>query len=279
MLLAVSCTNDLQQELPENGNNVVQELPTTGDNGATTDGTTTDGVTTDGTATDGAATDGAATTDGYPVDAGGAADGGEGAADGGGEAATDGGSEGAADGGGEAAAEGGEGATDGGEATAEGSGEGAAEGGDDTADGGGEATTTDGSGDGATASGGETAAGGEATTHVIQPGDTVGTIAQRYNVTIQDIVVANNLLNENSITAGETLQIVAGAAENAGGESAETAPQFDPNNHFIHVVSYGETLFIIGQRYGFTVEELAGYNGIANVNQIKFQQEIKIPIR
>jgi LysM repeat protein len=71
------------------------------------------------------------------------------------------------------------------------------------------------------------------------------------------------------------LQIVAGAADNA----PEVAPQFDPNNYFIHVVSYGETLFIIGQRYGFTVQELADYNAIVNVNQIKFNQEILIPIR
>ncbi len=306
MLLAVSCTNDLNQDLPEDGNGVIQDLPGAGGaatDGVVTDGATTDGATTDGAVvTDGAGTEGDTTTDGYPVtdegaaDAGGEASGGEatvdgGATDGSGETATDAGGEaGATDGSGEGAATDGSGegaveggaATDGsGDGTADGSGEGAATDGTGegaATDGSGEGAATDGSGEGATDGSGDAATSPEAITHVIQFGDTVGTIAQQYGVSIQDIVVANNLPNEHSITAGETLQIVAGAAD-AAGDSAETTPQFDPNNFFIHVVSYGETLFVIGQRYGYTVQELADYNGIVNVNQIKFNQEIKIPNR
>ncbi len=292
MLLAVGCTNDLDQELPDNSPGTVQDLPGAGEagtNGTATDGTTTDGViiddtTTDGTVVDGTATDGTVVdgtvtdetaTDGYPVTDEGTTDGGVVApVDGSGEAPppAEGGEAAPADGSGETApAEGGE------AAPADGSGEAApAEGG--------EAAPADGSGGAAPAEGGEAApvdsgTGVGAITHVIQPGQTVSTIAQQYGVTVEDIVAANNLVNVNSIVAGQSLQIVAGAASGGGEESAEAAPQFDPNNHFIHVISYGETLGIIAQRYGFTIAELADYNGITDVDNIQFNQEIKIPIR
>ena len=44
-------------------------------------------------------------------------------------------------------------------------------------------------------------------------------------------------------------------------------------------VSYGETLGSIALAYGFTIEELAAYNGIANANDIDVNQEIRIPNR
>lgn len=47
----------------------------------------------------------------------------------------------------------------------------------------------------------------------------------------------------------------------------------------IHVVAAGENLFRIGLRYGFTAQELATYNNIADVDRIYVGQEIKIPAK
>ena len=44
-----------------------------------------------------------------------------------------------------------------------------------------------------------------------------------------------------------------------------------------HVVQAGENLFRIGLQYGFTVDELAAYNNIANPNVLDVGQVIKIP--
>ena len=47
----------------------------------------------------------------------------------------------------------------------------------------------------------------------------------------------------------------------------------------IHTVAAGENLFRIGLRYGFTVQELATYNGIANPDVLSVGQQIRIPAR
>lgn len=43
--------------------------------------------------------------------------------------------------------------------------------------------------------------------HVVQPGETLGSIARRYNVTVEDLARVNNISNPNNITAGQQLQI------------------------------------------------------------------------
>ena len=284
------------------GNNTGEQATDNGaidNNAAATEGTTGDAASAEGGE--------AVTAEGGEA----AAEGGEAAAEGGeaategGEAATEGG-EAAAEGG-EAAAEGGEGgeaaATEGGEAVAEG-GEAAAEGGEAAATEGGEAATEGGEaaaaegGEGgeATTEGGEAAAteGGEAATdagatttspdgevtYTVQPGDTVGEIAQQFDVTITDIAAANELDNINNIKVGQALKIVAGAGgEEATPADVDPASEFDPDRYVTYIVSYGQTLFSIAQWYGFTVDELAAYNGITDPAQIKAGEVLRIPVR
>lgn len=45
----------------------------------------------------------------------------------------------------------------------------------------------------------------------------------------------------------------------------------------IHVVQSGENLYRIGLLYGFTYQDLAAYNGLANPNVLDVGQEIRIP--
>lgn len=47
----------------------------------------------------------------------------------------------------------------------------------------------------------------------------------------------------------------------------------------VYVVQPGDTLFNIGRRFGVTVSELAGVNGITDINLIYPGQELKIPLR
>lgn len=44
-------------------------------------------------------------------------------------------------------------------------------------------------------------------THIVQPGDTLWSIAARYGVTVDAILRANNLINPNFIYLGQTLVI------------------------------------------------------------------------
>lgn len=47
----------------------------------------------------------------------------------------------------------------------------------------------------------------------------------------------------------------------------------------VHIVQPGENLYRIGLQYGFTYQELAAYNGIANPDRLEVGQEIRIPPR
>lgn len=99
----------------------------------------------------------------------------------------------------------------------------------------------------------------------VQAGDTLGKIADRYGVSINDIAVANNLSNIHSLDIGQTL-IIPAAGSTAGGGAEQ-----------VHIVQPGETLFRIGLQYGLTVDELAAYNNLANPHAIDVGQEIRIP--
>lgn len=105
--------------------------------------------------------------------------------------------------------------------------------------------------------------------HVVQSGETLGRIATRYDVTVDDIARANGITNINALAVGQELIIPLGGLPAQPPTTAET----------VHIVQVGENLFRIGLRYGFTVDELADYNNLDNPNNLKAGQEIRIPPR
>ncbi|MCB9423326.1 MAG: LysM peptidoglycan-binding domain-containing protein [Ardenticatenaceae bacterium] len=116
-------------------------------------------------------------------------------------------------------------------------------------------------------------AGGEVT-HVVQAGETLGSIAQFYHVSIQDIAAANNIVNIDVLEVGQSLIIKAGAAAEAPAPDTTTPAE---GAEQVYVVQAGDNLFRIGLKYGFTAEELAAYNNIPDITRIDVGQVIKIP--
>jgi LysM repeat protein len=104
--------------------------------------------------------------------------------------------------------------------------------------------------------------------YTVRPGDTLFSLGQRYGVTIEEIMQANNLVNPNVLDVDQQLIIpVAGMPAAEGAAAGERT----------HTVVFGDTLFRIGQQYGFTVDELAQYNNLANPNDLEVGQIIRIP--
>ncbi|MEM7111531.1 MAG: LysM domain-containing protein [Chloroflexota bacterium] len=139
--------------------------------------------------------------------------------------------------------------------------------------------------------GGEAAAGGEQTEgeaapdqtapanpsqYIVQPGDTLFTIATRYNLSVEALAAANNISNVNSLSVGDTLVIPAEGTVVEGGSDQGEQPVVIEQEQ-VHVVQAGENLYRIGLRYGFTVAELATYNNLANPNSLAVGQQIRIP--
>lgn len=100
----------------------------------------------------------------------------------------------------------------------------------------------------------------EEQTYVVQRGDTLYHISQRFGVSISVIAQANNISNQARIFAGQKLVIpdLSNAVETNlfAGEPTE------------HVVQPGETLASIANQYGLTVAQLSQLNNITNPNRI-----------
>jgi len=104
--------------------------------------------------------------------------------------------------------------------------------------------------------------------YVVQPGDTLSSIALRHGVTVWALVHANNLKNQHTIYAGQSLLIP--------GQVAETTPGPETSNLDTYVVRPGDTLIQIALRFDTTPAALATLNGIANPSSIYAGQVLRL---
>jgi LysM repeat protein len=114
-------------------------------------------------------------------------------------------------------------------------------------------------------------------THVVNAGETLFTIALQYGITVEELAAANNVNQTDVLTPGQTLVVPVAGTTTTTTADPTTETTTTVAGEQIHIVQAGENLFRIGLRYGFTVEELAAYNGITNPDRIAVGQEIIIP--
>jgi LysM repeat protein len=108
----------------------------------------------------------------------------------------------------------------------------------------------------------------------VQPGDTLGAIAARFNTTVAKLVEVNGISNPNLISVGTRLILPGGssapstpAASTGGGSSAART----------HTVEPGDSLLAIAYRYDSSVEAIASANGLAPPYLIRIGQALRIP--
>lgn len=92
----------------------------------------------------------------------------------------------------------------------------------------------------------------ETTVHVVRQGDVLGSIARRYGTTVREIQQLNNLRG-TLIRPGQRLIVRAPAPPPAAAGSGAN----------VHVVSRGETLGIIANRYRISVNNLMQWNNLS----------------
>ncbi|MGM7683426.1 LysM peptidoglycan-binding domain-containing protein [Cytobacillus sp. Hm23] len=94
--------------------------------------------------------------------------------------------------------------------------------------------------------------------HVVQSGDALWSIAQRYGADINQIIKANGMKDPNVLVVGQALVI--------------------PSPTRQHVVQPGEDLWRIAQMYGVSVQSIIDKNAIADPNRIQIGQYLTIPV-
>lgn len=95
--------------------------------------------------------------------------------------------------------------------------------------------------------------------YVVKKGDSLYSIAQRYNTTVDDIKRLNNLTS-NILQIGQTLQI----------------PSSEISEGNLYTVKRGDTLWSIAQQFRISVDELRTLNNLTS-NLISIGQVLRIP--
>lgn len=97
-------------------------------------------------------------------------------------------------------------------------------------------------------------------TYVVQSGDTLSEIAERYGTTYQTLAALNNISDPNLIHPGQTIRIP---------ENSSSASQY-------YTIRSGDTLSEIAQRFGTSVNTLVSLNGISDPNLIYAGNKLRI---
>jgi LysM repeat protein len=106
--------------------------------------------------------------------------------------------------------------------------------------------------------------------HVVAWGETLFSIAQRYDTSVDAIYAANHITDPARIYAGQRLVIPTSSFSSDALEASTAAEA-------THVVQTGENLYRIALRYGTTAGALAELNGIYNPDQVFAGQTLMIP--
>lgn len=107
------------------------------------------------------------------------------------------------------------------------------------------------------------------TTYIVQSGDTLTSIAMKFDTTVQAIAELNDLQNPNLIYVGEILKIPTNSRGNLSAPSSR---------HYIktYIVQSGDTLTSIAKKFNTTADKIALLNNITNPNLIYPGQILKI---
>ena len=105
---------------------------------------------------------------------------------------------------------------------------------------------------------------------IIQYGDTLSYLANKYNTTVQRLVELNNIQNPNLIYAGNTLIV-------PSGETASDTDNNSTSGQIIYIVKKGDTLDKIANSFGTNALSIAIENNISNINLIYIGQRLIIP--
>ena len=104
----------------------------------------------------------------------------------------------------------------------------------------------------------------ETNTYIVKSGDTLYSIAKKFNVTVNDLKAANKL-SSNTLSIGQTLNI-----------PIEDTTIDIPSEGNTYTVKSGDTLYSIAKRYNVSVDELKRVNKLTS-NTLNINQELIIP--
>ncbi len=105
-------------------------------------------------------------------------------------------------------------------------------------------------------------------TYIVQPGDSLYSIARRFNTTIGTIAQLNGIVAIHALRIGQQLQIPG---------TASPPPADQPGQQVTYVVVWGDTLYRIAIQFKVTIRDIVEANNIDNPHLIFPGQRLIIP--
>lgn len=100
---------------------------------------------------------------------------------------------------------------------------------------------------------------GNVIVHTVRSGDTLWLLAKRYGTTVDAIKQANGLTSDN-LSIGQVLRI----------------PVSQTSQYFLYTVRPGDTLWLLANRFGTTVDDIKNLNGLTS-DMLRVGQVLRIP--
>lgn len=96
--------------------------------------------------------------------------------------------------------------------------------------------------------------------YTVKSGDTLSSIAAKYNTTIDALLQANGIDNPNLIKIGQQIVIVDASS----------------NNMRYHVVIKGDTVWVLSRKYGVSIDQIKEWNRLKDANEISPGQILRV---
>lgn len=102
-------------------------------------------------------------------------------------------------------------------------------------------------------------------TYTVKKGDSLWSIAKKYNTTVEQLKAANNLTS-NLLNIGQVLKI------------PQTEVPVEPGDYTVYTVVSGDNLYNIARRYNLDVKDIVDYNNLSTTN-LSIGQRLLIPTK
>ena len=106
--------------------------------------------------------------------------------------------------------------------------------------------------------------------YTVKPGETLSELAERYGTTVDQLMQLNGLRSAQDLWAGSRIQVPVTRRV-----AAKPAPAVN-RNASQHKVQSGETLSLIAQRYGVSMQNLIAINNLSDPDQVVVGQTLRL---
>jgi LysM repeat protein len=103
-------------------------------------------------------------------------------------------------------------------------------------------------------------------THKVVPGESLSSVARKYNVDTKAIAALNNFSAEKGLIIGQTIKVPAKGSASTSASAEVSTINTKVNSGNRHIVEKGETLSGIAVKYKISMDDLQRWNKLTNAN-------------